>query len=684
MTKENNRLVDQRGTGYFTYVCSELGILFRNEKDHDKGIDGDIELAHVNVPKKRISVQLKSRTKPYITKKNTTSITVTQENLDHWASSGRPVILVVYDDANKSLYWTRVDNAEDTLIQVSTKSLFNESALADLAIILSRYYHRLSTNIASFSDTLSEIGFTDLDSEITGEMENKINKAYESVKKNEYENAYDIFMSLTETFQSNFWLKYNAGVCALNICEIDTVSEIVNKLYIEHPNRAETYELFGNYLASIGNYRGAEEFLNKAISLNSKCSHIWNSLGLLYYCMKRHQKSIKAFERSIEIQENAKIYFNIAICYVSANEVELALEFYDKAIHINNKFYDAYINKGILLASLFRIEEAKECYVNAIAISQKRNEAFINLATLLKDLNENEDSMNYFQNALINDTECKICHSNIALLYCRLGDKTNALKHFSLSINQFDAQNHEINITDIGYECAYIITLNLNNNDIKITSISEFALFNRIPSLRAIGKDLDQEDIERDVILKNSLENLKNTNESSIFIRNKNNKQKTKNNTRGMWFFVSSDSEELGISLCRLVAYSIEDQDYFKKIKREVIRQLKIEYKHSDIEKLNIEYEDKSYNGSFSTFRDESGIVSIKIFKRLTGEISFHVFLGTYTLSGIMNTDNIKTLQGVRNTREYNLPVSLTFTSFVDGIIENITIKDIYNIEFEI
>lgn len=684
MVEESNRLIEQRGIGYFTYICSELKILFRNEKDHDKGIDGDIELTHVNVTKKRIGVQLKARTEPYITKKGITTINVTQENLHHWSSSGRPVILVVYDDANKSLYWTRVDNAKDTSIKVSVKSVFDESAIADLAVILSKYYHRLSTSVASFSDTLSEIGFTDLDNEIIGEMELKLNKAYNYFKRNEYKNAYDIFMSLTEVFQSNFLLKYNAGVCALNIGEIDTASEIADKLYIDYPNRAESYELFGNYLASIGNYGGAESFLRKAISLNNNVSYIWNSLGLIYYYMNKNRKSIEAFKKSIEIQEDAKIYFNIAVCYVSINEIELALEFYNKSVILNDKFYDAYINKGILLATLFRLEEAKECYIRAIEISKTRNTAFINLAKLLKDLNENEDSMNYFQNALINDVDCETCHRNIALLYCRQGDKAKALKHFLLAKNLFDIRDHEVSIIDIGYECAYIVKLNLNSNNIEVANVSEIALFNRISSLRDVGKRIGNKNIYRDEIIEKSLENLKKSNQDSVLLRTKKNKQKMKNNTEGIWVLANVNSAELSIQLCKLAIYSIEDQDYFKKIKKEAIRQLKIQYKHSDIQNLDIEYEGKAYKGNVSTLTDKLGIVSIKIFKRLTGEISFHVFLGTYTFSGIMISDDIRTLQGIRNTRAHNLPISLVFTSFVDGIIENITIKDVYNIEFEI
>lgn len=681
MSKDHNRLIEQEGVSYFAFKCSKLKYLFRNEKDHDKGIDGDIELTEaLNISQKRIGVQVKSRTNPYTNKQGKISINVTEENLEQWKTSGRPVILVLYINEDRPVYWTRVDNVKSTSIILDTKQVFDKGTQKDLIKILTQYYHRMSINVSSYSKVMSEIGFYDLDNEVIKEIEDKLYNAYECINRKEFNSAYEIFYSLLRTFSSNYLLKYNTGVCALEIGEIDTAFDLASQLYDEYPTRFESYELLGNAYAYIRNYESAEIFLEKAIILDNNNSSVWNSVGLLGYWQNQCEKALQAFQKSIQLEEDATVYFNMALCNVSLGEMEKALDCYDKAILLNDNFYDAYNNKGLLLTTLFRLEEAKESFYKALEINNTRIEAYANLGNLLKDLNENTLAIDIFYKALLIESNLELCHSSLALLFCRLSEYSKAQEHFS-KCKVINTKKSAACYVDIGFECAFIIKLK-NNTSINVIDISELALFNRIPSLRQ--KNTGNEDNDKINYIKASMKQLQYNIRNNIDMSKINNKKKLKNKDKGIWFFASITPKNSPLEVCKLAIFAIQDSKYFIKIRKEIIKQLKINSKYSDIQQSIIEYDGRKYNGKFLTYRDLLGLTSLRIFKRITGEISFYVKFGTYTLSGIMTSNDIKTLNGLKNTVKYKLPISIAFTSFVDGVLENLTIEDICDIHFDI
>jgi tetratricopeptide (TPR) repeat protein len=54
----------------------------------------------------------------------------------------------------------------------------------------------------------------------------------------------------------------------------------------------------------IGEYQQAGEYVDKALKMNEESSHIWDTRGELYFCLKKYQECIDDMNRAIELSEN--------------------------------------------------------------------------------------------------------------------------------------------------------------------------------------------------------------------------------------------------------------------------------------------------------------------------------------------------------------------------------------------
>lgn len=131
--------------------------------------------------------------------------------------------------------------------------------------------------------------------------------------------------------------------------------------------------------------------------------------------------------KSIDLNKNSsakflQIYYTEwASLYKAKNELEKAIEFYDKRINISPDETGGYILKGAALAKLGKYEEAKDEHLKATQLEGNPEEAFTNLGLILRaELNLGEAKA-AFENSL------KII-SNDESVEKNLEDVTNAIE----------------------------------------------------------------------------------------------------------------------------------------------------------------------------------------------------------------------------------------------------------------
>lgn len=510
---DHNRLVEQTGVYYVGHLAGQLGYLFRQVKEHDKGVDAEIELTQSpGAVSPIIGVQIKARSDFRKTADNEISITVTENNIQYWKSFGRPVVLMAYSDSEPGVvFWTRVDNASSRTIRIRTVQKFDESTLPQFIRIISQYYADLSRTLPMecVSDILMEMGLQVGD--VLLPVEKKLERAHKLVDERKFDEASSIYEALANIFEDVVSIWYNWGICLLESGEGEWALNIANEALDKSPEEWRLHHLLGACLASLERYQEAEESLITALKMAPFSPEAWNNLGLLHYWQGRNEEAFGEFCLAASYNpEDGFALFNLALCSTALEDYEKALGYYDACIRVCPNLYDAFNNKGLLFRHLWRIWGALDCYDKAIEIDPQNPAALCNSAYLLKDLGYNERAIQRYHMALeLRPNDGRI-HFDLGLLYCRKGDLQTAEYHFcnardylKLDMQQEMSEGHT-GIVDIGYEVAYLVRIGLAKHSATVLSVDpapQIALFNSVPGMRellrhahAINKSLSPED----------------------------------------------------------------------------------------------------------------------------------------------------------------------------------------------
>lgn len=478
--KDHNRLVSQTGLAFIAFLAGQYRCLFRNILEHDKGIDAEIEITESSgTISSIIGLQIKSRSDCTLDSQGQVSIRISEQNLSYWKGYGRPVLLMVYADDLREVYWTRVDGAKTQLIKVDTKKKFEKGSIKEFKQIILEFYRDISRTLPlqHIDTVLSELGETIED--VLAPIRENLTSAESYKRDYDFKNAIKIYENLLSLYPSPS-IKLNLTNCLLEINELNRAYELINELEAE-TSLSSIQLVKASYHAKMGEYSQAQSMLEKIIKDEPNSPEAWNLLGLTYLWQGDYEKAGSNFLRASKFDTNDEtIFFNLAICAMESGDIKKALNYYDLSIEKKPDFYDGHNNKGGLLQKSFCEEEALNCYNRAIDIRPNDYRAWYKSAFLLKDLGENEESLRRFKVAQELRPDESNIEFNIGLLYLRLGEHHKAITHLSSSIvNQVEFypkpndQENLIGIVDIGYKVMYLIALEITPTGLKIFSIDE-------------------------------------------------------------------------------------------------------------------------------------------------------------------------------------------------------------------
>ncbi|MBW4553618.1 MAG: DUF4365 domain-containing protein [Aphanocapsa sp. GSE-SYN-MK-11-07L] len=492
---DHNRLVEQIGVGYFEYLAGRLGYLFREVKEHDKGIDAEIEITQaVEVQSPIIGVQIKSRTEFKMTKANEISMIVTEQNLEYWRSYGRPVILVAICNKQTDIFWTRVDNSDSRTIRISLEKKFNEHTLPRFTRIISQYYTDIVFNfkIKNVSEVLEEIGSTTI--EILQPIKEKLTVASKLMNEKKFNKSAQIYESLTIIYDDIFSIRHNLVICLIMSRKINKAVNVAENFLKMAPEKWESHFLFSHCLGVQGQFEKAHQHALKALQIEPLSSIAWTNLGLLNHWQGLEKEAYEDLKvASLYAPTNEFIQFKLATCATFLKDYEGAIFHYDECIKLNEHFHEAYTNRGIILEHVWRIWDALDSYDKAININPQNFYALYKSAHLLKDLGYNCKSVQRYH-SLLEDLDFKSVHMELGMLYCRTGDFTTAAYHFdkgytSDSSNEFQnrATDSVVVILDMGYEVFYRIRVEFTQDSAHVLSVEsepKLAMFNSMKVMR--------------------------------------------------------------------------------------------------------------------------------------------------------------------------------------------------------
>jgi Tfp pilus assembly protein PilF len=164
---------------------------------------------------------------------------------------------------------------------------------------------------------------------------------------------------------------------------LDKYFEALAVLTEENDQLFEAYKNMGNILVRQGDFDGAEEYYNKAYTMNSQSDILLVNFGTLEVQRQDYDKSLYCFRKAVEVNsENDKAWVGLAMVHNQMGDSELAWANIEMALDINPKNRTAVhlvANWGLRDGQIQKSIEALQTYLGEVEHDEDMSLVLINL-----------------------------------------------------------------------------------------------------------------------------------------------------------------------------------------------------------------------------------------------------------------------------------------------------------------
>jgi tetratricopeptide (TPR) repeat protein len=96
-------------------------------------------------------------------------------------------------------------------------------------------------------------------------------------------------------------------------------------------------------------------------------------------------------------RREVKMYYDQALSFLGQGQAEKSIEFLDRALEIDDKYFPAWNNKGVALLELGDYQEALNCFEQVILLNSLDNMAWYNKGYVLLILERYSESVETFE-----------------------------------------------------------------------------------------------------------------------------------------------------------------------------------------------------------------------------------------------------------------------------------------------
>lgn len=227
------------------------------------------------------------------------------------------------------------------------------------------------------------------------------------LNKKEYEDYYNLAATninkALELYPDSYETKRALAINYLHLRWHNRAKTEARKLMSAYPDSPEAYYV---YWSSSGK-RTDSQYIKKALSLSDKYVPAHVELGNSYFYMDRdYKKAAEHYTRSIEIADSPELRNYLGTTFRTQGNLIKAIEQYEKALQLDRKFAEAYMNLGITLYYLKKYSESINNLEKAVSLNRNFPDSFYYLGNTYEKMHEPVKAIkNYteFLNIAIND-----------------------------------------------------------------------------------------------------------------------------------------------------------------------------------------------------------------------------------------------------------------------------------------
>ena len=250
--------------------------------------------------------------------------------------------------------------------------------------------------------------------------------------------------------------------------------------------------------SKINEYELADNYADMAIALNDNSSYSFYRKGNIMLSVERFDAAVEAFKRAVELDpEDLDYYHSISYAYSKTGELELSLEYANRAILLDKTNSYSYFRKAWALQEMEKYEEAINSYEKCIECESTFVDAYANISFCYSKLKEFNKSILFANKAIMVNKDYAYSHYRKAWALHNLGKFDEALDDYmeAIELDPTDIYNY-LGITGVFLDKKEnIAALEFANKAIMLDRKCGNAYYYKSVALSNLGKKAEAEKI---------------------------------------------------------------------------------------------------------------------------------------------------------------------------------------------
>jgi tetratricopeptide (TPR) repeat protein len=181
--------------------------------------------------------------------------------------------------------------------------------------------------------------------------------------------------------------------------------------------------------------RFAKEYLERTTKKFPENTEALLKLAELYFLVKQYQLALDYSNKALKINDNlAQAYYLKGNIYKESGDTTRAISSMETAVEQDSKFENAFVDLGLIYAAR-KNPIAMDYYNNALKLNPNNEYVQYARARLLQDLGKIDEAVLAYENLAKKKTDCFNCYYNLGAIYFEIKkDNLKALECFTRAI----------------------------------------------------------------------------------------------------------------------------------------------------------------------------------------------------------------------------------------------------------